>query len=394
MAETVRIPITNVLTGGQFAMSISVGAQQQRVNVILDTGSSMLVVDGAIYDPSGDTGAVTSQILAKAEFGSGDFHAAIVRTPVGLVTGPGAPVATLAGADLAVTYDSPPGTFDQADGIFGLAYAALNNGYRMPADTWQNKYTADQLAQGQRADIVPFAEQLAAAHLVTDKFAFAVRRSLVREVLDDPATDPLNQGIFVLGGGAECTDLYIGPLASIAVVHERYYNTNLMAIQVGDRSVAVPPIAPGGSVASNSIVDSGSPYLMLDRTVYSRVIDAFRAFDPTLEQLLQTYFLGNSQSIDQTQLDLTKWPTLRLILQGNQGEQVAIDIASKNYWQFDVGQAGNAAPMLVSDNGALNGQSNLGLPLFADRFVAFDRSGPAGRGTIGFADRAENAVIA
>ena len=394
MAEIVRIPITNVLTGGQFAMPIAVGSQQQRVNVILDTGSSMLAVDGAIYDPSGDAGVATSQILATGEFGSGVFHAAIVRTPVGLVTGPAAPVAILAGTDLAVTYDSPPGTFDQADGIFGLAYAALNTGYRMPADTWQNKYTADQLVQGQRADIVPFTEQLAAAQPVADTFAFAVRRSLVRDALDDPATDPLNQGIFVLGDGADCTDLYAGPLASVAVVHKRYYSIALIAIEVGDRSIAVPPSAPGGPVASNAIVDSGSPYLMLDQTLFGRVLDAFRAFDPALEPALQAYFQGNSQRIDQTQIDLTRWPPLRLIVQGSDGGQVAIEIASKDYWQFDVGEAGNAAPVLISDNGTLNGQSNLGLPLFANRFVAFDRTGPAGRGTISFADRAENAAIA
>jgi len=393
VAEALRIPITNALTGGQFAMVIAVGSQQQRVNVILDTGSSMLVVDGAIYDPSRDSGCATSQFLATGEFGSGAFHAAIVRTSVGLVTGLGAAEPTLAGTDLAITYDSPPGTFDQADGIFGLAYAALNIGYRMPGDTWQNKYTADQLPLGQSADVVPFAEQLSAARIVADKFAFAVRRSLVRDALEDPATDPLNQGVFVLGGGAECTDLYAGPLASVGVVHERYYSIALIAIEVGDRSIAVPPSAPGGPVASNAIVDSGSPYLMLDQTLFGRVLDAFRVFDPTLEPALEAYFQGNSQTIDQTQIDLTRWPPLRLIVQGSEGGQVAIEIAPKNYWQFDVGRAGNAAPVLIGDNGSLKGQSNLGLPLFADRVVVFDRTGPAGRGTIGFADRAESAAV-
>ena len=252
MVEVVRIPITNVLTGGQFAMPIAVGSQQQRVNVILDTGSSMLVVDGAIYDPSSDAGCATSQFLATGEFGSGAFHAAIVRTSVGSVTGLGAAVATLAGTDLAVTYDSPPGTFDRADGIFGLAYAALNTGYRMPGDTWQNKYTADQLPLGQPADVVPFADQLSAARIVADKFAFAVGRSLVRGALDDPATDPLNHGVFVLGGGAECTDLYAGPLASVAVVHERYYGIALIAIEVRAGARRVPRVRSdaGAGVAS------------------------------------------------------------------------------------------------------------------------------------------------
>ncbi len=397
--EIVRVPITNTLTGGQFAMPIAVGSQQQRVNVILDTGSGVLVVDGAIYDPTGDAGVTTTQILAKESFGSGEFHAAIVQASVGLVAGPGAPVAKLAGTDLAVAYDNPPGTFDRADGIFGLAFAALNTGYRMPANTWETKYTADLLPLGQPAAIVPFSDRLVAAGLVADTFAFAVQRSMTREVLDDPAADPANQGLFVLGGGADCTDLYVGPIAKIAVVHERYYSVDLMSLRVGDRSIAVSPVAPGGAVASTAIVDSGSPYLMLDRALFDRLLDALRAFDPQVSQTLQAYLQSAGANFDQTRIDLTQWPVLGFILRGSDGAAVVIDVAPKDYWQFDVGAAGAAMLAIVSDNGTLNGQSNLGLPLFANRFVVFDRTGAAGTGTagtgtIGFADRAENPAIA
>jgi hypothetical protein len=94
------VPISNVLTGSKFTLSIAVGAKPQLLNVMLDTGSSMLdtgssmlVVDGAIYDPGGDTGVATTQLLQTAQFQSGSFMAAVVRAPVGLVSGPGAPAA-------------------------------------------------------------------------------------------------------------------------------------------------------------------------------------------------------------------------------------------------------------------------------------------------------------
>ena len=393
MAETVRVPISNVLTGSNFTLSIAVGAKPQLLNVMLDTGSSMLVVDGAIYDPGGDTDVATTQLLQTAQFQSGSFMAAVVRAPVGLVSGPGAPAAVLNGTNLAVTYDSRPGTFGQADGIFGLAYASLDAAYRMPADTWQNKYAADQLTLGQQADLDPYVNQLVAAQRVTNKFAFAVQRSVVREALADPATDPLNGGLFVLGGGAECTDLYTGGFASVAVVHGQYYNTNLMAIQVGDRSITVPPIAPGSKAASNSMIDSGSTNVTLDQGLYDRLIALFRAVNPDLAQALTAYAPTASTGVAQTEIDLTRWPPLRFIMQGSEGDQVPVIVQPKDYWQFDVNQAGNASPVLCGDGGMLGGQSILGLPLFAGQFVVFDRTATNGHGVIGFAAQAGSAPI-
>jgi hypothetical protein len=69
-------------------------------------------------------------------------------------------------------------------------------------------------------------------------------------------------------------------------------------------------------------------------------------------------------------------------------------IAPEDYWQFDCGQRGRAVAMISGDNGALAGQSILGLPIFTGHFVVFDRTASNGHGVIRFAAQAEPNLIA
>jgi hypothetical protein len=390
MASVLRIPINNTLMGGDFTITLAIGGAAP-LNLLLDTGSSMLVVNGALYNPASDPHASTTQLLQTANFMSGTFMASVVHASVALSSGPGGTTVTLPNANLAVTYDNRPGTFGQADGILGLAYAALDTAYRMPADTWHNKYTADQLGLGQQADLDPAIAQAAAAGLIEEKFAYAVRRAITRQALDDPSADPLNAGLFVLGGGTECTDLYRGPVASVAVVHEQFYNTNLLAIQVGTRSTPVPPAPPGGRVASNSIIDSGASAITLDQDLYTKVIALFAAENAAFATALENNG-PTSNGCDQTQLDLTRWPPLRFVFQGSDGAEAIVTVAPEDYWQFDSISRGIASTTLCGDNGMLGGQSNLGLPLFSNHFVVFDRTATSGNNVISFAESLEEPV--
>jgi hypothetical protein len=390
MASVLRIPINNTLMGGDFTIALAIGGAAP-LNLLLDTGSSMLVVNGALYNPASDPHASTTQLLQTANFMSGTFMASVVHASVALSSGPGGTTVTLPNANLAVTYDNRPGTFGQADGILGLAYAALDTAYRMPADTWHNKYTADQLGLGQQADLDPAIAQAAAAGLIEEKFAYAVRRAITRQALDDPSADPLNAGLFVLGGGTECTDLYRGPVASVAVVHEQFYNTNLLAIQVGTRSTPVPPAPPGGRVASNSIIDSGASAITLDQDLYTKVIALFAAENAAFATALENNG-PTSNGCDQTQLDLTRWPPLRFVFQGSDGAEAIVTVAPEDYWQFDSISRGIASTTLCGDNGMLGGQSNLGLPLFSNHFVVFDRTATSGNNVISFAESLEEPV--
>jgi hypothetical protein len=258
----------------------------------------------------------------------------------------------------------------------------------MPADTWKNRYQASQLGLGQQADLDPYISQAATAGLVSEKFAFAVQRAITSLVLDDPAADPLNGGLFVLGGGLGCTDLYSGPVSSVAVVHEKYYNTNLLSVQVGGQSITVPPAAPGARVASNSIIDSGASNITLDQDLYTRIMTLFSEINPAFATALETYGPGATSGCDQTQIDLAQWPPITLFFQGSDGGQASVTIAPQHYWQFDSASRGIATSTLCGDNGMLGGQSNFGLPIFCGRYVVFDRTASNRHGAISFADQA------
>jgi predicted transcriptional regulator len=386
IAKPVRIPIT-LRTATPFTVALSVGSGATPINVILDTGSSMLAVGenngGDPYDASKDRESTTTRLLQTAEFGHARLLiASVVRTRIGLMAD-GATAIAVPNANLAVAYDIPPNAFSRADGILGLAYSALNKSYLMPMNTWDNRYPADQVTDRPRApDLEPYVDQAVVADLVDNKFAFAVRRSVLCEAEDDPAAaNRLNTGILVLGDCEECTDLYTGAFTSVAVVHNDYYNTNIIAVQVGDRTVDVPRVPAGGPVASNSVVDSGNPYLTLDPDVYRQVIDLFNAINPNFGAALES-----SSACDQTALVLDRWPTLRFVLQGADGGQVTIGVEPKDYWQFDSYGPGKATNGLKGDS-PHPGRSILGLPLFTGYYVVFDRTAASGQGVIKFAAR-------
>jgi hypothetical protein len=377
MGDLVRFPIA-IAGSDCFALKLSVGKPAVLVNVLLDTGSSMLVVNADPYHRETDTGASNSLLLQKGSFGGSDFLAAVVRTQVGMSADGTTAAMTLPTANLGVVYKVKPFLFGNADGILGLAYPPLNQAILMPADTWETSYTPTQLQGLERPadNLAPYVDQLASDGLVADKFAFAVGRSVA-----SVADASLNSGVFVLGGGEECADLYTGGFDSVAVVHEAYYHTNLVAVRVGGRSIGVAPTSVGDPAVSNSFIDSGNGGLMLDPGLYQQVIPLFNEVDPTFGPMLQ------ARGHDQAQLDLAAWPTIEFVLQSTAGTQAALGVEPKDYWQFDYPNAGTATARLIGSGAPKPGQSILGLPLFAGRYVVFDRTGGAGRGVIKFAAR-------
>jgi hypothetical protein len=374
MAELVRFPIT-IAAGDCFALQLSVGNPAVPVNVLLDTGSSMLAVNADPYLRDSDTGASNTRLLQSGSFQGVNFLAAVVHTQVGFSQGEPAGTVSMRNANLGVVYNIRPFLFGNADGIVGLAYPALNTANTMPADTWVSAYTQAQLSLGQpAANLPPFVDQLAAAGVVANKFSFAVQRSVA-----SAADAALNTGVFLLGGGEECGDLYTGAFTSVAVVHEAYYNTNLLAVQVGGRTVQVAPTPAGDAAVSNSFIDSGCGSLMLDPALYQQVITLFNAVNPAFGPMLQ------ARSHDQAQLDLAAWPTLGFVLQGTGGGRATLTVQPKDYWQFDASTAGTATAGLFSGGAPKPGQSILGLPLFSGHYVVFDRTGGAGNSVVKFA---------
>ena len=384
MSTIVKMPISNVLLGSDYTGAIMVGSGQVKLNVILDTGSSTLAVVSQDFNPSTDKGVTTTNIAQEVQYGSGSWVGAVVRTPVGLGDG-----VSLSSANLAVTYQESANMFGKAQGIWGLAYKSLNNAFRMPANTWTHKYKIKRIETGKVCDLVAYFGQLTEAGAVADKFAFYTKRSIINAATGNPATDPLNQGFFIIGGGEEQTELYTGAFTHVEVLHDIYYNTGLLSVQVGDKpAINAPPVPPGSSNPSNSIVDSGTNSLIIDQPLFDKVLAAFGAINANFPTMLKTYALGSSQGVDQTRINLSEWPDLKFTLQGASGSPATLTVPPGDYWQFDAGRKGVALANVFGDGGELGGMSILGLPLLNAYYTVFDRTLGGGRGMISFAKRA------
>jgi hypothetical protein len=260
----------------------------------------------------------------------------------------------------------------------------------MPADTWKHKYDIDRIETGKQADLDPYFSQLEEAGIVANKFAFYTKRSIINAATSNPSTDPLNQGVFVIGGGEEEKQFYTGSFTQVAVLDDIYYNTNLLSVRVGDQPpIPVAPPPSGSPDPSNSIVDSGTNSLVIDQTLFDRILASFGAINPDFPTTLQNYALSaGGQGVDQTTLNLSQWPDLTLSLQGPAGSPVTLTVTPGNYWQFDAGERGLAIANIFGDGGQMGGMSILGLPLFNGYYTVFDRTLAGGRGVISFAKRA------
>jgi hypothetical protein len=376
---TIQVPITNIYMDGDYTGTIYVGSQKKPLNVILDTGSSTLAVDGTKYDPTKDTTAKITDEAQEVSYADGsNWVGAVVLADVAV--GSGTPV-ILHQVNLAVAYHASSTMFRQSQGILGLAYTKLNNAFVMPGPTVPPKYTFNQIQSGKVTYIEPYFTQLESAGLVANKFAFYTLRSMVNLATANPATDPLNNGYLILGGGEEYTNLYSGSFQVARVVHDLYYNTNLKAIIVGDTSpIEVSAPTKASQNISNSVVDSGTNSILLDQKLFDAIVEKFSSSDnSTLEDALQAGYVPMSK------LNLSDWPPITFVLEGALGADVNLVVTPETYWQTNSPKAGYANAVLFGDSGQGGGQSILGLPLMNNYFTVFDRSVDKGLGVVSFA---------
>jgi len=380
-AKVVRIPITNVYMDGDYTGVINVGAQKKAANVILDTGSSTLALDGNFYNPTADPNAKITQIAQEVQYGSGSWVGAVVLTDVSV--GAGATSIDLKQVATAVAYAESQDMFAKSNGILGLAYSRLNNAFTMPGPTWPATYNYNQIQQqGRTTFLDPYFTQLETANMTANKFAFYTRRSMISNATANPANDPLNQGILILGGGEEARDLYTGAFQSVSVLDEEYYNTNLKAVIVGN-TAPIEVLAPtkASKLLTNSIVDSGTNSLTLEDSLFKAITGRLTKGDNS--ELTQAMRAGY---VKMSSLNLANWPTITFVMQGDTGD-VKLEVSPQTYWQADAPEKGYASAALFSDNGSLGGQSILGLPLMNSYLTIFDRSVDKGLGAIKFATR-------
>ena len=378
MAKVVRVPITNVYAEGDYTGQILVGPQKAPMNVLLDTGSSALALDGNKYTPdTAQGGDKTTNLAQSDQYGDkSSWIGAVIESTV--TVGGGAQSATLAGINVAVAYEETANMFGKSDGILGLAYAPLDDAFQMPADTWPKRYTDSQIRAGKKTTISPYLTQLAGAEVVSDRISFYTRRSFVHEG-GGGVNDPLNKGWMIVGGGEESTDLYSGNFQIVKVLADKWYNTNLKAVIVGNsQPIQVHARGAMGS-ASNSIVDSGTNSLNLGPHLLELVLSKFSSAQQA--QLVSS--IRSQQPVPMTNLDLNTWPDLTFVLEGDNAD-VSLRVSPNDYWQVDAPKVGAALAAITEGD---NGFTILGLPLMNGYFTIFDGEADSGRGAIKFATR-------
>jgi hypothetical protein len=393
-SAAIRIPINNVKGGGDYTGQIKIGSQGVVANVILDTGSSTLAVVPRIYKIAQDTDVGYSPYAQQVSYGTGGWSGPVIQTSLSM--GSAGQEASVT-AYMAIADEQLPHMFGPADGILGLAFNALNSAFDLEAyltservdppvtypwpfpvstSTAAVKQVEAFLARMPKIDLQPYFTALEQGGVARNIFAFYTLRSVPNMASANPANDPLNNGIFVLGGGLEQTDLYDGEAVSVDVLDDLYYNTNLKGVQVGNGSVievSPLPASQAKSRVSNSIVDSGTNSLVLRPAVYGAVVSALRGLGAQFASLIDAATSrGGQRGVDQSSLDLTSWPSITFVLQGETGADVSLTCAPSTYWQTDAPQPGLA--MFQIQNGGTLPLSILGLPLFNNYYTVFDRT--------------------
>ena len=371
--SVIRIPITNTYAGGDYTGTIYVGSQKKPVNVLLDTGSSTLAVEESAYNPTSDPAVQITDLIQEVSYvDNSGWIGSVVLADICLGQGTGS--VTLPKVNTAVAYSVTKSMFGKYDGILGLAYTKLNDAYVMPGKTFPPNHNYNQVQGARKTFINPIFTQLEDAGLVANKFAFYTLRSMLSLAQPDVTKDPLNSGFLILGGGEESTDLYTGTFQNIRVLDDLYYNTNLTSVVVGGGTpIAVPPPTKSSGNATNSVIDSGTNSLLLDQNLYNAIAKEMGTAKARLLSQGQMPIAGFNPS---------DWPAIAFIFEGDAGSTVKLVVQPSTYWQTNAGEKGLVVAAMRGDNGELQGQSILGLPLMNNYFMLFDRSVDQGLGVI------------
>lgn len=393
---------------GAYTVAVAIGSEGRRANLVLDSGSSSLAVSASAYDPARDHDMRATPWAQEVDYGGGSWAGPVVGSS--LAFGSGRHARRIADALFAVI-ETDGALFRQADGIFGLAYRELDPAHDVgellrsrgiapplswpwPFDTASAPafaaFRAD-LRQQPRLELTPAFSALEEEGVVRDLFAMQVQRAVVH-VLDDAASghqlaaDPLNRGVLVLGGGEEAEALHHGGFQSIRIVHDLYYNANLIAVQVGDGPrIPVPPLEARhfANHGSNALLDTGSSFLVLENTAYRAVLDAFAVHDPQLPALVARFgeAFRSGGGLPNHAIDPRAWPDLHLVLEAPDGGEARLRVPASHYWPHNALKAGQSLFLLAPQLPHWPNQSILGLPLFCGRYAIFDRQA-SGQGQV------------
>ncbi|GGA83827.1 hypothetical protein GCM10011521_22790 [Arenimonas soli] len=412
MPPALELPTTLAYARGAYTATARLGEHADPAQLILDTGSSTLVVRPHAYRAERDGLLAATPWVQEIRYGGGAWAGPVLKSR--LAFGHGHHARAIDDA-LFACCETDDALFQGADGLWGLAYRDLDPAWDVspllvqqghaPPLSWPWPYEQghaldltrfqDFLRHQPRTHLKPAFTALEEEGVVRNRFALATSRAVVHVTHGDPSVaalqaDPLNRGALVLGGGTEQQHLYRGSFQDVRVVHDLYYNANLRAVRVsGGNPIPVPPLDTSrvAAMGSNAMLDTGCSYLALEAGTYAAVMAALAAHDPRFPDLVARaqQAIVRGEGLPNDAVDPRHWPDLNFILEAPSGGNSELRVPASHYWQHNAHRPGQCLCLLAAPLPHFTGQSLLGLPLFAGRYAIFDRSGGSGLGTVRFA---------
>jgi len=414
--KSLKLPITNVYAKGDYCATLHIGSEKTPVNLVLDSGSSTLVIKDEVYQASNDRDLEATSYAQEVNYGIGGWNGPLLNTRISIGHHDGE--LTLEQSHVAlVTNKEQQKTFFKADGFLGLAYHHLNKSFDLTKFLKEQKINPEHtypwpfekgsndssqvvdasdlkafkkfLWQHPEQDVKPYFTELEEHKLIANKFAFYSKRSSVHmnqldACMETQKLDPLNQGYLILGGGEEHTDLYHGEFLEVKVEHDVYYNVELLSMQIGENQpVKAEPLdkAHQNAYLTNAIIDTGAGGIVLTAELYNAMIKQLIAINSSFEALLSPFkdIAEQGIGIDASLLKLEQWPEIKFTFvgEGEGGEktdEVELTCKPDHYWQLNTPNFGKACFRFLSQLPQWPNQSIIGLPLLNNYYVVFDRS--------------------
>ncbi|MGH8105823.1 MAG: pepsin-like aspartyl protease, partial [Arenimonas sp.] len=125
-----KLRTTLAYAKGAYTVEIRIGSKKSPANVLIDSGSSTLVVLPQVYDPSHDTSLKPTSLAQSIAYGVGTWVGPVLRTEIAF--GDKRHARILPDAEVALV-ETTAQNFRDADGLIGLAYLKLDKAHDVSA---------------------------------------------------------------------------------------------------------------------------------------------------------------------------------------------------------------------------------------------------------------------
>jgi hypothetical protein len=390
MLHSLLVPLNNVKGKGDFCAELEIGEPSQLQTLLLDSGSSSLVLSPQHYDASIDQRIEPTTLCQHVKYGVGEWLGPVVSSQITI--GTGRHKATIRSAFFAIAEERKANTFVRTSGILGLAYEPLNTAHDLSINTFpwrpecsekvQSELFLRKVLNSPKKQVNTFFSQCVEQGIVPDQFGFLVHRSSVfhsknKETSEQLSAHPLNQGMLALGKPHLHTQLHKNDFIHIPLVCDKYYNVNLLGVKVESQAMLTPPpFIEHKSKPSNSncFVDSGANAILLPESLFTELMQNLAQAVPHQAHLLSAYqqYNGKEVGIPLNNLNLSEWPNIQFTFSGRKGRSDNLILTPYSYWQTHAPEC-NQASFKITTLPGWQAQTILGLPLMCEYYTIFDR---------------------